>query len=296
MEGRYKRVVDLVELTGLLQSTTSGMSIDDISARFEVSRRTAERMLAALRERFPDLEPVRREGRKFWRLPGPSGAHPGQLAVLSERVSELETEAMERQEATGQLYALVQDVLGGSAVGIFVLDSDFRVVWLNRTLEIYLGIDRESAIGRDKRTLIRSRIRNIFEKPDEFEERVLDTYDDNTYIQHFQCRVVGEGSRKPRTLQHWSQPISSGLYAGGRIEHYVEVPQPSVPNLGGRDPQAAALAIARQIEQPLAELQRSVEESLADSDLDGAKQRIADLSSKLDTTIDQLRSLREELD
>ena len=31
------------------------------------------------------------------------------------------------------------------------------------------------------------------------------------------------GERKERWLEHWSQPVRSGLYAGGRIEHYYDI-------------------------------------------------------------------------
>ena len=93
---RYQRAVDLVELTGILQTTVTGLSIDEISERFEVSRRTAERMLSALRDRFPDLEPIFRGGRKYWKLPPASRARPLQLPrtleTLSERIVELEAE------------------------------------------------------------------------------------------------------------------------------------------------------------------------------------------------------------
>lgn len=68
MEGRYRRVVDLVELSDLLQARETGISIDEIADRFDVSRRTAERMLRALRDRYPDLAAQVRHGRKYWHL------------------------------------------------------------------------------------------------------------------------------------------------------------------------------------------------------------------------------------
>jgi signal transduction histidine kinase len=70
MEARYRRVVDLVELTDLLQVERAGITIDEIADRFAVSRRTAERMLRALRERYPDLAAEVRHGRKYWRFRG----------------------------------------------------------------------------------------------------------------------------------------------------------------------------------------------------------------------------------
>jgi len=78
-------------------------------------------------------------------------------------------------------------------------------------------------IGKDKRQLIRKRIKKIFEDPERFAEKVIATYDDNTYIEHFECHVLPDGEREERWLEHWSQPIRSGLYAGGRIEHYYDI-------------------------------------------------------------------------
>lgn len=219
MSGRYRRLVDLVELTGLLQSTTSGLSIDQIAERFEVSRRTAERMLEALRERFPALQPQLREGRKYWLLP--SGEHgrpllmPGELDQLALRVVEL--------EARVEQHAIADQVLASSIVGIFVLDADFRVVWINPALERLFEISREDVVGHDKRKLLDEEICCKFENPETYKRRIHATYDDNSYVEHFQCRLLSAGGAPGRWLEHWSQPIEAGPYTGGRIEHYVEV-------------------------------------------------------------------------
>jgi hypothetical protein len=66
MPRRYKRTIDLLQLTALLQTHVGGMSMNEIAERFDLSRRTAERMMAALRENFPHLESKIRDGRKYW--------------------------------------------------------------------------------------------------------------------------------------------------------------------------------------------------------------------------------------
>lgn len=118
---------------------------------------------------------------------------------------------------------LINDVLDTSKDGIFVLDKAFRVVWVNSTLESFFGLRREEVVGRDKRALIRHRIQAIFEDPGVFSSRVLATYEDNTYVEGFECRVLGGEGLEERWLQHWSQPIRRGLYAGGRVEHYTDI-------------------------------------------------------------------------
>ncbi|MBT3368742.1 MAG: PAS domain S-box protein, partial [Nitrospina sp.] len=130
-------------------------------------------------------------------------------------------EALRRSEK--KYRSLTDDVLDNSGVGIFILDSDFRIVWVNQALEGYFGLKRDEIIGKDKRQLIRKRIKDIFENPDGFADKVSSTYDDNTYIECFECHVLPDGERQERWLEHQSYPIQSGLYAGGRIEHYYDI-------------------------------------------------------------------------
>ncbi|WP_224449931.1 PAS domain-containing protein [Haloprofundus salilacus] len=52
-------------------------------------------------------------------------------------------------------------VLDTADVGVFVLDADFDVAWIDATVERYFSLDRETAVGRDKRELIRDEIRDV---------------------------------------------------------------------------------------------------------------------------------------
>ena len=59
----------------------AGITLDEIAARFAVSRRTAERMRDAVAEVFPQLEEIEGERPKRWRLPnGLSGIFREPLA------------------------------------------------------------------------------------------------------------------------------------------------------------------------------------------------------------------------
>ena len=129
----------------------------------------------------------------------------------------------ELRESELRYRSVTDDVLDTSSVGIFILDSDFQVVWVNHALERYFGLRRKEVIGKDKRQLIRERIKDIFEDPVYFAEKVVATYDNNTYIEHFECHTVPGRELEERWLEHWSQPIISGLYAGGRVEHYSDI-------------------------------------------------------------------------
>jgi len=119
--------------------------------------------------------------------------------------------------------SLINDVLDTSNVGVFILDKKFRVVWINEAVEFYFGLKRDEVIGKEKRQLIKDKIRHIFKDGEKFRERVVKTYDDNTYVENFVCHILPGDGRAERWLEHWSQPIVSGLYAGGRVEHYTDI-------------------------------------------------------------------------
>jgi PAS domain S-box-containing protein len=227
LNDRYRRLTDLMELTGMLRARITGVSIEQICERFDVSRRTAERMLAALRDRFHEIESDLRDGQKYWSIPREGALTalelPSEIVMLSQCVAELEADAVGRNAGADPLEKIADEVMARSTVGVFVLDSDFQVIWVNHAIQTYFGFSAEDVVGMDKRKLIHDRIRRIFEEPEAFEQRVLATYDDNSYIEHFECHVLANGSRKERWLEHWSQPIESGTFAGGRIEHYVDI-------------------------------------------------------------------------
>ena len=142
---------------------------------------------------------------------------------ISTDITERKRASQALQESEAKASSLTNDVIDNSPVGIFILDADFRVVWLNKVLEKFFGLRKEDIIGQDKRQLIRQRIAQIFESPELFTKTVLNTYDNNTYIEKFECHVLPEGNREERWLEHLSQPIRSGLYGAGRIEHYTDI-------------------------------------------------------------------------
>jgi len=119
--------------------------------------------------------------------------------------------------------SLVNDVFGGADIGVFVLDADFTVAWVNEAAERYFGIDRSDAVGRDKRALVRETISDAVEDTEAFVETVFATYENNTYDERFECRIAPGDGRENHWLEHRSKPIKSGRYAGGRLEFYYDI-------------------------------------------------------------------------
>jgi len=137
---------------------------------------------------------------------------------------------MTEQDGTATPSSGFTDSLGGLLptletvdLGIFVLDPEFTVEWINQTAAAYFGLSRVDVIGQDKQALIESTISSIFEQPERFAETVIDTYADNSYVEEFECHVLPGEERTERWLLHQSRPIRSGPLAGGRIEHYTDI-------------------------------------------------------------------------
>ncbi|MDG5761232.1 PAS domain S-box protein [Natronococcus sp. A-GB1] len=117
----------------------------------------------------------------------------------------------------------ISSVIDEADVGVFVLDESFDVVWADETVETYFGIKRNDVIGRNKRAVIGETIRDRLADPEGFAETVLATYDDNSSVEQFECRVTAGPGREGRWLEHRSKPIESGRYAGGRVELYYDI-------------------------------------------------------------------------
>ena len=126
-------------------------------------------------------------------------------------------------ESEEKYRSLLDDVVDSTEVGIFILDPDFRVVWVNKALENYFGLKKEEILGKDKRQLIIERFKYIFDDPERFAGKVLATYDDNTYTEQFECHALSNDKRQERWLEHRSQPVRSGFFSGGRAELYYDI-------------------------------------------------------------------------
>ena len=89
---RYQRVTDIVRLAIRLQGTLGGLTLDDISEEFSVSRRTAERMRDAVNAAFGPLQLVDRDDRRrHWQLR--SSAICRFIRISAEELAEIDSAA-----------------------------------------------------------------------------------------------------------------------------------------------------------------------------------------------------------
>ncbi len=193
----------LRETLALFDECEPPKTTTEVAERLDLGRRsTYERLERLVEQDQLETKKVGGNGRVWWRPQGDAESSPDWEATAA---------------------SLIDDVLDDAEVGVFVLDADFDVVWINDTTERYFGLDRETALGRDKRTLVDEQIANTIENSEAFADTVLATYDDNTYTERFECHVTAGDGRADRWLEHRSKPIESGAYAGGRVELYYDV-------------------------------------------------------------------------
>ncbi|MGD8970629.1 MAG: ATP-binding protein [Desulfobacterales bacterium] len=119
--------------------------------------------------------------------------------------------------------AVIGEVLDGSTVGLIILDADAKIVWVNRALERYFGLTKGSLIGKDYRQVIDRQYKGIVEDPLELAHRLTATPTEGGSAEPFECHVLPGGPRRERWLEHRSQAIQSGVFAGGRIEHFTDI-------------------------------------------------------------------------
>ncbi|ELY75438.1 PAS domain S-box protein [Natrinema gari] len=154
-------------------------------------------------------------------VPGSDGRR-GSIGVVTEP-DDGPRAASDAESIRPQPFESITTVLEEADVGVFVLDEAFDVAWINAATERYFGLDAADVVGRDKATVIDETIRDRVGDPDAFADVLEATYDDNGNTERFECRITPGDGREERWLEHRSKPISSGPYAGGRVELYYDV-------------------------------------------------------------------------
>lgn len=119
--------------------------------------------------------------------------------------------------------ALVEDAIDQSRIGLFILDRQFRVVWASQPIETFMDINPADTIGMDKRTLVKGTISRLLENGERYVRNTETAYDNGNHLEGRIYHVMPRGRVEERWLEHESYPITSGAYAGGRIDIYRDL-------------------------------------------------------------------------
>lgn len=158
---------------------------------------------------------------------GPHAPDPSPLVVMhieditQQRMSE---EALERSLKRHR--SLVNGALDSVSSAIFIADADERIVWVNQQAEAFFQFPRESVLGEDRCRVIQHHLAPRVADPDAFERKLRQPSADPgppANSSRFVCRIRPTESAKGRVLEYRTGPIESGMYAGGRIEHFYDI-------------------------------------------------------------------------
>lgn len=131
--------------------------------------------------------------------------------------------AIERRRIEERLRSVLECGIDSLDAGIFILNPECRVIWMNRAMERFFGVGRERVLGGDYRRFVRRGLRGVVANPAQFRRCVAQGRGGGGRVQTFRCEVLPGAGRQPRVLQYRCIPIRRGALAGGRIEQYTDV-------------------------------------------------------------------------
>ncbi len=129
----------------------------------------------------------------------------------------------ELKETSEAFKELLLTSLDHANYGLIILNPKMKIVWVNKWIERFYGLKKEETIGRGKKEIIKEKIKWFFENPDEFERRILETYEKNLYLSKAIFHVLPGEKRMDKYVEYSSYPITAGDFQGGRIEIYYDV-------------------------------------------------------------------------
>ncbi|MFP4647328.1 MAG: sensor histidine kinase [Candidatus Acetothermia bacterium] len=126
------------------------------------------------------------------------------------------------RESAARYRYLIEDAIDTLDSGVVLIDKNREVVWLNETMEHFFGIDRENIIGLSANRALRTYV-DSFDSPEDFLEVAEGAYASDEYVGNHTCYLTDGLGKTQRILEYRSIPIETDRYAGGRIEHYIDI-------------------------------------------------------------------------
>jgi PAS domain S-box-containing protein len=127
------------------------------------------------------------------------------------------------RDSEARHHSLIDAILDSTAGGIIIRDADRRVGWFNRALEEFFGVRRAEAINEDIRNLVQFQIGPAIEDPQALLRRVSELGTEEVPGEVFVVHILQDEGRPERWVEHRSDLIVSGVFAGGRIDHFYDI-------------------------------------------------------------------------
>jgi PAS domain S-box-containing protein len=137
-------------------------------------------------------------------------------------VERLQRTAVERTSER-RYESLTEDVLDSSREGTVVVDTDGSVVWANEATETLLGLDRQVLGGRDYTRIAAEHLEEVDAGERSLASLIRTGVESQGQELNATVHVPGDEGLTERWLEYRSAPVETGLYAGGRIEHFHDV-------------------------------------------------------------------------
>lgn len=147
----------------------------------------------------------------------------GKLAVLEAHdLSDVQKLQMELAEERARYRHLIEDGIDALDVGVILVDAKGQVLWANRALGKFFGLERDGWIGRAALRLL-ERIGMVLEDGEGFFAKVRESYQAGIGVDGLIVQVQPGQGREERVLQYASVPLSGARYRGGRVDYFADV-------------------------------------------------------------------------
>jgi PAS domain S-box-containing protein len=147
----------------------------------------------------------------------------GKLAVLEARdLSEMNKLKKELFEERARYRQLIEDGIDALDIGVILVDAKGQVLWANRALGKFFGLDRENWIGNPALRLL-ERISMVLEEGESFFATARESYGLGAGVEGLIVQVRPGKGREERVLQYSSVPLLGERGRGGRVESFADV-------------------------------------------------------------------------
>ena len=119
--------------------------------------------------------------------------------------------------------SLTEDVLDSSREATVVVDADGSVVWANEATETLLGLDRQDLRGREYPSTAAEHLQDLDAGEESLASLIRTGLESHGRELDATVHVPRDEGQTERWLEYWSAPVETGLYAGGRIEHFHDI-------------------------------------------------------------------------